>query len=134
MKDLDKSLFQIRPTESNPEVEHISKFYTIFGQHDFLENNLPCLIEKEKILDDVKMFAYSIQHGNVITYFCKVDKHGRLYNPIGMNSQNEVRRNKQRSRDNWQFRKQEKKVFDYYLQFLKTKNPAHLNVAQRERI
>lgn len=130
MKELDDSLFQIRPTENKPEVEHINKFYTLFGQHDFLENNLPCLTK----FDDVKMFAYSIQHGDITTYFCKVDKNGRLYNPIGLTVQAQVRRNRQRGKDNWQFRKQEKKVFDFYLQFLKTKNPAHLNVAQRERI
>ncbi len=130
LNDLGDSLHEIRPTKPKPEVEHINRFYTLFGQHDFLENNLPCLAK----FDDVKMFAYSVQHGNVITYFCKVDKRGRLYNPIGMNTQNEIRRNKQQSKDNWQFRKQEKKVFNYYLQFLKTKNPAHLNVAQRERV
>jgi len=130
LNDLGDNLYEIHPKPPKPEVEHVSKFYTIFGQHDFLENNLPCLDK----FDDVKMFAYSLQHGNVITYFCKVDKRGRLYNPIGLNAQEQVRCNRQRSRDNWQFRKQEKKVFDLYLHFLKTKNPAHLNIAHRERV
>lgn len=130
LNDLGDNLYEIRPTKPKSEIEHISKFYTIFGQHDYLENNLPCLAK----FDDVKMFAYSVQHANIITYFCKVDRHGRLYNPIGLTTQEQVRHNRQRSKDNWKFRKQEKKVFDFYLQFLKTKNPAHLNVAQRERI
>jgi len=130
VNDLGDSLFEIRPTQPKAESIHINKFYTLFGQHDFLENDLPCLTE----LNDVKMFAYSVQHGDVITYFCKIDKRGRLYNPIGLMAQSQVRRNRQRSKDNWQFRKQDEKVFNFYIQFLKTKNPAHLHVAERERI
>ncbi len=130
VNDLGDNLYKIHPVQPKTESVSIHKFYTLFGRHDFLDDNLPRLVE----FDDVKMFAYSVKHGNVTTYFCKIDKRGRLYNPIGLMAQSQVRRNRQRSKDNWQFRKQEKNVFDFYINFLKTKNPAHLHVAERERI
>ena len=129
------NMHRISDKETLESIDHIYKYYTIFGQHDFLDGIYPGVkTQLDGKIDEVKTHAYSVQHGEVMTYFCKIDRQGRLYNPIGFSSQVRVQRNRQRSKDNWRFRKQEKKVFDLYIEFLRSKNQSHLNLAQRERV
>lgn len=121
------NLFEIRNKPDNQEVyEHI--FYTIFGDHEELnDKGDPVVSSQEKAL------AYSRISSKNKQFYIKVGLYGKIYNPIGLYS--EGKSNKFLSKvgkQEYNFVKVNNKVFDMYLQFLKTKNIAWLNNAERE--
>jgi len=84
---------------------------------------------------DSSAYAKSVNNNGKTIYYVKQNKYGRLYNPSGMYSEgNESKQLRHAGRPNWVFRDVEKKVFDYYLKFLETKNEAWLNNAERELV
>lgn len=122
--------FTVKPAFDNVKAEY--SYYTIFGDHSALnDEGLPltdslstCLAYK-KITDESKEPQYYI----------KVGIHGKIYNPIGMFS--EGRSNKFLSKigkNEYNFTRVNKKIFDLYTNFLKTKNLAWLNNAERELV
>tara|TARA_Y100001963_G_scaffold160221_1_gene269143 strand:+ start:3905 stop:4294 length:390 start_codon:yes stop_codon:yes gene_type:complete len=85
--------------------------------------------------DAAAAYAKVIRVNGKATYYVKQNKYGRLYNPSGMYSEgNESKQLRHAGRPNWVFRDVNKKVFDYYLKFLETKNEAWLNNAERELV
>lgn len=104
-------------------------YYTVFGQHDDLDEEGNPLSKTDK-----KGYAFiktSNDHND--TYFIKVGLYGKIFNPIGLYS--EGRENKFLSKigkNEYNFTKVNKKVFDMYVNFLRTKNLAWLNNAERE--
>tara|TARA_R110002020_G_C16157627_1_gene763130 strand:- start:625 stop:1014 length:390 start_codon:yes stop_codon:yes gene_type:complete len=85
--------------------------------------------------DAAAAYAKVIRVNGRATYYVKQNKYGRLYNPSGMYSEgNESKQLRHAGRPNWVFRDVNKKVFDYYLKFLETKNEAWLNNAERELV
>ena len=105
--------------------------FTVFGQHDTLcdtngnevENGFPVTE------DDNKCMA-RIEHQNPPQYFIKVNSQGKPFNPVGPE---EGQLNKDlKYKKQWEFKGVNKKVFNFYLNFLKTKNMSWLNNAGRE--
>ena len=85
--------------------------------------------------NDPSAYAKTVRINGKKIYYVKQDKYGKLYNPRGMYSEgNESKELRHAGRPNWIFRDVEKKVFDYYLKFLKTKNEAWLTNAERELV
>ena len=85
--------------------------------------------------DDSSAYAKTVRINNKTVYYVKQDKYGNLYNPSGMYSEgNASKELRHAGRPNWVFRDVEKKVFDYYLKFLETKNEAWLTNAERELV
>lgn len=109
--------------ESNIEVKH----YTILGDHDYIDNDDYPRSEESKAM------AKSITANNNTRYFVKIGTYGKIFNPIGLHS--EGRQDKFLSkigRKEWEFKEVNPKVFDLYINFLKSRNIAWLNNAQRE--
>lgn len=105
--------------------------FTFFGDHDYLDDN-----EYPRTHEDTNKVLAKIRTGVSNTkYFVKVGSHGQIFNPIGIYS--EGKQNKFLSKIGkleFAFREVNKKVFDMYINFLKTKNSAWLNNAQREML
>ena len=129
--NLDNAIFKI--TEKEGEEKRVpsdsdTAVYTVSGSHDFIDD-----LSDKKAEDRHEAHAKFSPDGGKIKFFAKIGKHGRLYNPIGMYSEGTSARNvKHAGRPEWVFRQVTKKVFDYYIQFLKTKNAAWLSNAERE--
>lgn len=104
-------------------------YYTILGDHDQIdENGHPiCLNENTKVCAKLKKTE------NKTRYFIKTGLHGKIYNPIGMYSEGTSAKFLSRIGKNaWSYKEVNQRVFDMYLSFLKSKNLAWLNNAQRE--
>lgn len=119
------NIFQIsKKNESQPDYQ----YYTILGQHDNLDTNgYPTIDNKNSCLAFTKTIDSDTQ------YFLKVGLYGKIYNPIGLYS--EGRANKfmaKIGKNEYNFTRVNQKVFDMYLNFLKSKNIAWLNNAERE--
>tara|TARA_R110002020_G_scaffold162955_3_gene348897 strand:+ start:3561 stop:3950 length:390 start_codon:yes stop_codon:yes gene_type:complete len=85
--------------------------------------------------DASSAYAKTVRVNGRAIYYVKQNKYGKLYNPNGMYSEgSESKQLRHAGRPNWVFRDVDKKVFDYYLKFLETKNEAWLNNAERELV
>jgi hypothetical protein len=88
--------------------------------------------------DDNNVFHLPTAHaiksvtGNVTRYYVKRGKDGILFNPIGMYSEGTEYKKMRQGKAMWELKKTSKRVFEFYIQFLKTKNIAWLNNAERE--
>lgn len=103
--------------------------YTVFGEHDYIdEEKRPKVSETSQ-----KIYAKTITSNNRTRYFVKVGTYGKIFNPIGMYS--EGKENKFLSKigkAEWRFKEVNSSIFNFYLNFLSTRNIAWLNNAQRE--
>lgn len=129
--------FRINSDKEDPSDILISA-YTFNGEHDFKdEDGYPMIELEDEDLEDLfsstDIYALKIVKGRRTTFYVKRGRHGHLYNPIGMYT--EGTKNKQMrhaGRPEWRFEVANAKIFKYYIQFLKTKNPAWLRNAERE--
>lgn len=101
------------------------KFYTVWGMEDYVDDDGNTRQEKET----QKTFAKTTNG----KYFIKIGLDNRVYNPLGLFS--EGRANKvlaKIGKNEFNFKRVNSKVFDLYVSFLRTKNIAWLNNANRE--
>jgi hypothetical protein len=105
--------------------------YTIYGRHDFEDDSgFPRLEEDKEESNDA--YAKAVTVGARQKYYVKRGRYGRLYNPIGLYSEGQSgKQMRHAGRPEWTFQETGKEVFDKYLNFLKTKNAAWLNNAER---
>ena len=109
--------------------EQETLLYTIFGKHEWLDDEGFPRMNKETH----DAHAKSIVGGSKTRFFIKRGRYGKLYNPIGMYSEGtEKKQLRHAGRPEWEFREETEKVFNFYIQFLKTKNSAWLSNAERE--
>lgn len=124
--NMDNFIFNQRAT-IQPVISY--DLYTFLGDHDYLDDDdFPRTDE-----DSTKVLAKIRKGISNTKYFIKVGSHGQIFNPIGMYS--EGKQNKFMSKIGkleFAFREVNKNVFETYINFLKTKNIAWLNNAQRE--
>jgi hypothetical protein len=117
-------------TKLNSNTEQ-DKFYGIISNYDFVDQDNNPRISKEndeRVLAKVK---YKI-NGHA-KFLVKLDNAKKLFNPTSPLSEN--RKNQlleQYSVDSSNFREVSKKVFDYYITFLRTSNPSWIHNAERE--
>jgi len=101
--------------------------YTMLGKQTHLDSDgYPITTKLE---DAVAKKTYTSQ----MNFYIKIGANGKIYNPMGMFS--EGNHNKflaKLGKNEWKFTRVNQKVFDMYINFLKTKNTAWLNNAQRE--
>jgi hypothetical protein len=115
----------LNPVSDEPNIE--VKHYTILGNHDYIDD------DDNPRSEESKAMAKSITASNNTRYFVKIGMYGKIFNPIGLHS--EGRQDKFLSkigRKEWEFKEVNPKVFDLYINFLKSRNIAWLNNAQRE--
>lgn len=104
-------------------------YYTMIGQHSSIDEEGYPLVDKDNHL----AFAKKILINNKAKYYIKVGVHGKIYNPIGLYSEGTANKFLARAgKKAWDFKEVNSKVFDMYVNFLKTKNIAWLTNAQRE--
>ena len=109
--------------------------YTITGKQEYLENDqYPCIkLDAEKAQESPDAFAIKITIGQRTKYYAKRGKHGRMFNPVGMFSEGmATKRLGHAGKLEWKFTEVGKKAFEFYRDFLRTKNIAYLHNAERE--
>jgi hypothetical protein len=125
-QQMKENIFHIKANKETDSSEYT--YYTVLGSHSSLDDEgNPICNNKNKSL------AYTKLHNNDKQYYLKVGTYGKIFNPIGLYS--EGRQNKFLSKvgkEEYAFTKVNSKVFDMYLNFLRTKNIAWLTNAERE--
>ncbi len=108
--------------------------YTFMGKHDVLDaTGFPILACEEDIFSHPDAYAVKIIKGERTNYWVRRNKRGALFNPIGLYSEgNSQKRLRHAGRPEWRLEPTSVKVFDFYVNFLKSKNSAWLNNAERE--
>lgn len=123
---MNEDLFRIKKDIEPDSAEYT--YYTVFGSHSDIDTDGNPLCESKD-----KSLAYTKNFNNTKQYYLKIGTYGKIFNPIGLYS--EGRQNKFLSKvgkNEYSFTKVNSKVFDMYLNFLRTKNIAWLNNAERE--
>lgn len=115
--------FIVQKKESQEEKS--GEFYTVFGMEDYIDDDGNPRQKKEK----QTTFAKATDG----KYFVKIGIDNRVYNPIGMYSEGQHNKMLQKiGKKQFNFKRVNKKVYDLYVSFLRTKNLAWLNNADRE--
>jgi uncharacterized protein YigE (DUF2233 family) len=84
--------------------------------------------------DDCLAFI-KIDSENKNQYYIKIGIYGKIYNPIGLYSEGKAKKFLSKiGKNEYNFDRVNEKVFNMYLNFLKTKNLAWLNNAERELV
>mgnify|MGYP001166370986 FL=1 len=108
------------------------ELYTISGKQSWkCDAGYPRLDDdKEEHFD---CYAKKITVGSRTKFYVKRGRHGKLFNPIGMYSEGMAKKQlRHAGRPEWEFKETNEQVFTKYIKFLKTKNTAWLNNAERE--
>ena len=111
--------------------------YTVKGKEEYLEQDkYPCIkLDAETAQESPDAFAIKVTIGQRTKYYGKRGKHGRLYNPIGMFSEGMAsRRLGHAGRLEWRFTEIGERAFQFYRDFLRTKNIEYLHNAERELV
>ena len=117
--------FLVKPITNKKVIENIDQFYTIFGMEDFIDDNGNPRQNTEK----QNTFAKCINGNNYV----KIGIDNRIHNPIGLFSEGQHNKVLQKvGKNQFNFKKVNSKVYNLYMSFLRTKNIAWLNNADRE--
>ena len=115
--------------EQNTEnMEEEMKLYTVLGEQEFIDKHkLP------RTHSEAKALAKEITANGETKYFAKVNSYGKLYNPIGMFSEGKSNKFLSRiGRNEYNFKRITSRTFELYTSFLKSRNIAWINQAERE--
>ena len=132
-KKTDTHVINKQKSTKNPKRKEI--IYTVTGKQEYLENDkYPCIkLDSETAQESSDAFAMKITIDKRTKYYAKHGKHGRLYNPIGMFSEGMAsKRLGHAGKLEWKFTEVSERVFNFYRDFLRTKNIAYLHNAERE--
>jgi hypothetical protein len=132
---LDSSCIFQKQTDKNisEQETRIENYFTLSGNEDFKDSDLnPCL---KKDGPSVCAKKITINSNKVIRYFIRLDQRGKIYNPLSVYEDNQQNKfvNKICKEGN-KFKDVNGKIFGLYLTYLRTKNLAWLNNAEREMI
>ena len=95
-----------------------------------IANDMLPLAEIEERTD---AYAARVIVGTITKHYIKKGKHGRLFNPIGLYSEGQAKKRMNHAgKMEWTLQSVTPKTFKFYLDFLRTKNEAYLNNAERE--
>lgn len=122
MDKIEEDLFTIKQKDC---AKYIT-FCTIDGYHDAYCNDIPVT----NIPDSHKVYAKIIRSDNIDKYYIRLNTWDKLYNPISVYDREDKTLNFGNS--NNRFKEVSYNAFVLYGKFLKTKNIAWLNKAQRE--
>lgn len=126
---MEDNLFTIK-SETKKEKDQ-SYFYTIIGKQKYFDDDKNPLLDK----DGPEVFAKKITLNGKTKHYIKVGTYGKIYNPIGSFSEGTANKFLAKvGKKAWEFEEVNSKVFDMYVNFLRTKNMAWLNNAEREMI
>jgi hypothetical protein len=107
------------------------EYYTMLGDHDFIDDNQRPRAKKEKS----GVVAKQITKNTNKKLYIKIGTYGKIFNPMGMFSEGKNEKFLAKiGRKEFEFKEVNQKVFDMYLNFLSSKNLAWLNNAEREMV
>lgn len=105
-------------------------YYTITGKADYYdEDENPCQEEENKVTYAYRKYLPTRQKW---VYYIRVNSEGKLINPNGLYDEH-LSKKPIRAMAKPSFVEVIPKVFQYYLSFLKSKNPSYLLNAERQR-
>ena len=112
-----------------PKETRTVECYTVLGSQEFFDDD-----EKPRTSNEDKALAKSVCVGNKTPrFYIKTGTYGKIYNPIGLYSEGHSEKFLAKiGRKQYEFKEVNQRVFDMYVAFLKTKNLAWLNNAERE--
>lgn len=117
--------FTVDPNKISSTAKIEDQFYTIWGMEDFIDDDGNT---RQKI-ETKNTFAKKVNG----KYLIKVGLDNRVYNPLGLFSEGKPNKVLAKiGKNEFNFKKVNSKVFDLYVSFLRTKNIAWLNNANRE--
>jgi hypothetical protein len=102
------------------------------GQEDYLDQELNPRLKKDNDKTVAKALARS--DNSSYKYLIKIGAYGKIYNPISIYDP-DAKQPKFMTRvrkSEWEFKEVSPKVFDHYINFLRTKNLSWFNNAERE--
>jgi hypothetical protein len=123
------SNFIYHQKNQNPDQKTI-EYFTLIGDNDFVDDqNRPRSNEENN-----KTVAKSIAVNNYpARYYIKVGLYGKIFNPIGLYSEGKNTKFLSKiGKKEFEYKEVNQKIFEMYVNFLKTKNVAWLNNAERE--
>jgi hypothetical protein len=121
--------------EAKPNMEEINnsrnEFYCVAGSEEFLDDQLNPRVKKE---EDSRVLAKKIYRDDgTYRLSIKLSNTGKIYNPLSIfGLENKSTFLDRVCRSNNRFKEVNMKAFSFYLNFLRTKNVAWLNNAERE--
>lgn len=116
--------FRTKPLQADAHLSE-NKYFTLFGMQDYIDNEGNTCQKQET----GNTFAKIVDN----KYLIKIGINNTVYNPIGMFSENQPNKILSKiGKKEFSFKRVNKKVFDLYVSFLRTKNLAWLNNANRE--
>ena len=119
--DLDFTLDQSK----KETVSHEDEFYTLFGIEDYVDDNG----NTRQTQQGKNTYAKRVDGKCLV----KIGIDGRAYNPLGLYSEGHANKTLAKvGKGQYNFKRVNPKVFDLYVSFLRTKNIAWLNNANRE--
>ncbi len=125
--------FSINHHENSTTEIQKDTFYTVVGLEDELDaDGNPVVLEDT---DKRTLAKRIIRNNGTIRYSVKLNAQSKFYNPFSIyGNENEEKSNflDRVCRNNNKFKEVNKKAFDLYLKFLKTKNHSLLYNAERE--
>lgn len=128
----ENCIFTLNKQKSTDEnSDSITNYYTILGDHEFIDqNNRPRANKESK-----NVVAKSTSKNNLNKFYIKIGTYGKIFNPMGLFSEGKNEKFIAKiGKKEFEFKEVNQKVFDLYLNFLSTKNLAWLNNAERELI
>lgn len=106
-----------------------SQYYTLVGQEDYIDDENNPRIEKDN--DNRILAKKTVQ--NKLKYLIKLDNAGKFYNPLSpISSIKPIKILQTISISDSRFKEVNQTVFNMYLNFLRSKNIAWINNAERE--
>jgi|TARA_R110000765_G_scaffold379349_1_gene470354 hypothetical protein len=132
---MHQDIFIIDPSRELPE-ERTVTVYTVIGKEDYIEEDsgLPCLsVELDDTKDNPYAHAMKVIGPSSCRFFVKQGAYGKLFNPLGFFSEGrEAGVSRHRGRLEWELKEVKEKVFNFYVNFLRTKNLSYIRNAERE--
>jgi len=108
-----------------------NEFYCIRGEEDFIDSNNNPRCNSEN--NDKVLAKKIVRDDGIIKYTIKLDNNGKIFNPMSIYGATKISSFLDRvCRAQNKYKEVNLKAFNMYLSFLKTKNIAWLNNAERE--
>ena len=133
-KDIKRAIYSSKKAVTTKVEKQITEpvYYTFFDSREGVDSEgFP--IAKE-LNDDV--LAKLVPYGSRLKFYIKTDTWGNPYNPIGLytnEKDNDIPMYRNREKKREKFIEVTEITFNFYIQFLKTKNSLWLTKANQER-
>jgi|TARA_R110000824_G_scaffold136817_2_gene300617 hypothetical protein len=112
--------------------DETTSLYTILGKQDWVdEDGFPRMNIKE--FDPAQVHAKAVEDSNKTKFYIKKGRYGKPFDPMGIYTEGtEYKQKRHAGKPEWELKPVSEKAFNFYINFLRTKNFAWLRNAERE--